>query len=146
MHKFSLRLTSHTIPILSFIPSLYYQFLNFKNFSFSNFRCAPARLLQVGRAHYHAARAGGVGQGHVGAIIADCATTSQWRFPYITTKLVVPQPSNLIQLLTNIGAFQYILYRSRYEAPRKPPAQIHNTSVKFSFPYTPLIAAKALRV
>ena len=24
----------------------------------------------------------GVGQDHVGAIIADCVTTSQWRFPY----------------------------------------------------------------
>ena len=80
------------------------------------------------------------------AIIADFATTSQWRFPYITTKLVVPQPSKLIQLLTHIVAFQYILYGSRYEAPRKPPAQMHNTSVRFSFPYTPLTAAKAPRV
>ena len=67
-------------------------------------------------------------------------------FSIITTKLIVPQPSKLIQLLTYIVAFQYILYRSRYEAPRKPPAQIHKTSVKFSFPYTPLIAAKVPRV
>ena len=71
------------------------------------------------------------------AIIADCATTSQWCFPHITTKLVVPQPSKLTQLLTYMVAFQYILHLSRYEAPRKPPAQIHNTSVKFSVPYTP---------
>ena len=80
------------------------------------------------------------------AIIADSATTSQWRFPYITTKVVVPQPNELIQLLTYTVAFQNILYRSRYEAPRKPTAHIHNTSVKFSFPYTPLIAAKAPRM
>ena len=39
---------------------------------------------------------------------------------------VVPQPSKLIQLSTHSIAFQYILYRSRYEAPRKPPAQIHS--------------------
>ena len=50
----------------------------------------------------------GVGQDYGGAIIADYATTSRWHFPYITTKLVVLQPSKLIQLLTHIVAFQYI--------------------------------------
>ena len=41
-------LVFYTIPIL---PNL-----NLKNYSFINFTCVPARLLQVGRAHYHTAR------------------------------------------------------------------------------------------
>ena len=47
MHKFTLRYASHTIPILSlmlFIPSLYYPFLNLKNFLFTSlpFLCMHA--------------------------------------------------------------------------------------------------------
>ena len=80
------------------------------------------------------------------AIIADCATTSHWRFPYITTYLVVLQPNKLIQLLTHTVALQYILYRSSYEVPTKLPAKIHNTSVKVSLLYASLIAVKAPRV
>ena len=39
MHKFTLKYASHTIPILSlklFILSIYYQFLNYKNFLFTS--------------------------------------------------------------------------------------------------------------
>ena len=79
-------------------------------------------------------------------IIADLAIESQWHFPYICTKLVVPHKKVRINHAHTSHTLGYFYYLLSFEVLRRPTYKEQNINLKLSAVYLYLVPTEPVSV